>query len=259
MSTLPKNVLIVYAHQEPQSFNAALLAKAQATLGVLGHRCVVRDLYGMQFNPVASGADFVQRADAAAMRYDREQKFASAHAGYVADIQTEIDHLLWADVLILQFPLYWFSMPAIMKGWIDRVFVDGLVYGNGRWYDRGVMQGKRAMIAMTTGCFPTMCGPDGINGNLDVMLWPIQNGALRFVGFDVLPPFVAWSVAHKDDQARATDLERFDQRLRSLGETPPLAFNSRGDFGADWRLKPGVEPVATGQLIEASPSHAANT
>ena len=166
--------------------------------------------------------------------------------------------MLWADALILQFPLYWFSVPAIMKGWIDRVFVDGIVYGGGRWYDRGVMTGKRAMIAMTTGCYPSMCGPDGINGNLDVMLWPLQNGSLRFVGYDVLPPFVAWSVAHKDAAARRDDLARYEQRLASLTTTEPLQFNSRSDFGADWCLKPSVAPIAAGQQLAASPSHAAN-
>ena len=253
------NVLIVYAHQEPRSFNAALLEQAQVSLARLGHTCVVRDLYGIAFNPIASGADFIDRADPEILRYDREQKAAALHRGFAAEVQTEINHLLWADALILQFPLYWFSLPAIMKGWIDRVFVDGIVYGNGRWYDRGVMKGKRAMIAMTTGCYPSMCGPDGINGNLDMMLWPVQNGTLRFVGFDVLPPFVAWSVAHKDGAARLEDLKRYDQRIVDWANTEPLPFNSRDDFGADWRLKAGVAPVAVGQKIASSPSHFANT
>ena len=252
------NVLIVYAHPEQRSFNAALLKRARATLGELGHHCVVRDLYAMNFNPLTTGADFTRRADAQVMRYDLEQKAASKRAGYVAEIQTEIDHLLWSDVIIFQFPLYWFSMPAIMKGWIDRVFVDGIVYGDGRWYDRGALGGRRAMLAISTGCYPSMCGPDGINGNLDVILWPIQNGILRFVGCEVLPPFIAWSVAHKEHEARSGDLARYDRRLRTLHETGPLQFNSRAEFSADWRLKPGVEPIAVGQRAGASPSGAAN-
>jgi NAD(P)H dehydrogenase (quinone) len=251
-------VLIVYAHPEPRSFNAALLARGRGTLASLGHECVVRDLYALGFNPVATGADFTKRHDPDVLRYDHEQRAASKGGGYTAELQAEIDHLLWADALILQFPLYWFSVPAIMKGWIDRVFVDGIVYGGGRWYDRGALKGKRAMIAMTTGCYPAMCGPDGINGNLDVMLWPIQNGTLRFVGCDVLPPFVAWSVAHKDAVARKRDLERYDERLRALATTPPLPFHARADFGSDWRMKPGIAPVAVGQALPRSPSHEAN-
>lgn len=252
-------VLIVYAHPEPRSFNAALLAHARATLTNLGHDCVVRDLYALGFNPVANGADFKTRLDPDVLRYDHEQRAASKTGGYTDELRAEIDHLLWADVLILQFPLYWFSVPAIMKGWIDRVFVDGIVYGSGRWYDRGALKGKRAMLAMTTGCYPSMCAPDGINGNLDIMLWPIQNGTLRFVGCDVLPPYVAWSVAHKDHAARRRDLERYAERLTELATTEPLRFNARSDFGSDWRLKPGIAPVAAGQALPRSPSHAANT
>jgi NAD(P)H dehydrogenase (quinone) len=252
-------VLIVHAHPEPQSFNAALLAHARKTLTGLGHDCVVRDLYRMGFNPLTTGADFVTRSNPKLLHYDKEQKAASQNDGFEPELRTEIDHLLWADVLILQFPLYWFSVPAIMKGWIDRVFADGIAYGNGRWYDKGALRGKRAMISMTTGCYPTMCGPDGINGNLDVMLWPLQNGTLRFVGFDVLPPFVAWSVGHKDAESRSRDFDRLDDRLSTMGVELPLHFNARSDFGADWRLKPGVVPVAVGQQLNLSPSHDANT
>jgi NAD(P)H dehydrogenase (quinone) len=252
-------VLVVYAHPEPQSFNAALLAHAQKTLTRLGHDCVVRDLYRMGFNPLATAADFVARSNPDLLQYDKEQKAASKNSGYEPGLREEIDHLLWADALILQFPLYWFSVPAIMKGWIDRVFVDGLIYGDGRWYDKGVLKEKRAMISMTTGCYPTMCGHDGINGNLDVMLWPLQNGTLRFVGFNVLPPFVAWSVGNKDAESRARDFDRLDARLSNLAVEPPLRFNSRSDFGADWRLKPDVVPMAVGQQLGLSPSHDANT
>lgn len=253
------NVLIVHAHQEQRSFNAALLRHAVASLESQGHDCVVRDLYAIGFNPVASGEDFIARSDNGVLRYDREQKAAAKNVGFSDDIRRELDYLLAADVLILQFPLYWFSVPAIMKGWIDRVFVDGIIYGSGRWYDRGAMKGKRAMIAMTTGCYPSMCGADGINGNLDVMLWPLQNGTLRFVGYDVLPPFVAWSVAHKEQADRERDLERYVRRLEGLTTTQPLAFNGRSDFGSDWRLRSAVTPVAVGQQLAASPSHDANT
>jgi NAD(P)H dehydrogenase (quinone) len=253
------NVLIVYAHPEPQSFNAAVLARTCQTLTTLGHTCVVRDLYRMAFNPLTTGADFITRNNPGVLHYDKEQKVASKNGGYDPALRAEIEHLLWTDAVILQFPLYWFSVPAIMKGWIDRVFVDGIAYGDGRWYDKGALKGKRAMISMTTGCYPTMCGRDGINGNLDVMLWPLQNGTLRFVGFDVLAPFVAWSVAHKDAPARARDLERLDVRLSTLATDPPLRFNGRSDFDSDWRLKPGIAPLAAGQQVTVSPSHDANT
>src|SRR3982751_5796187 len=113
-------VLIVYAHPEPKSFNTGLLQHSVDVLKEQGHSVQVSDLYAMQFNPVASDADFTQRRFPEQMQYDREQKHASQHAAFAPDIQAELDKLLWCDFLILQFPLWWFSVPAIMKGWIDR-------------------------------------------------------------------------------------------------------------------------------------------
>ena len=103
------------------------------------------------------------------------------------DISGEIEKLFWCDTLILQFPLWWFSVPAIMKGWIDRVFVNGAVYGGGRRYDTGGLAGRRAMVVTSTAAYPDMCAADGLVGALDVILWPIQNGALAYAGCKVLP------------------------------------------------------------------------
>lgn len=76
-----------------------------------------------------------------------------------ADIAGEQEKLLWADTVIFQFPLWWFSLPAIMKGWIDRVYAYGFAYGVGEhsdthWGDRygeGTFAGKRAMLVVTAG------------------------------------------------------------------------------------------------------------
>jgi NAD(P)H dehydrogenase (quinone) len=57
-----------------------------------------------------------------------------------------MDKLFWCDALILQFSLWWLGMPAILKGWVDRVLAaGGRVYGGGLWRDRGVFVAKRAM------------------------------------------------------------------------------------------------------------------
>lgn len=60
-------------------------------------------------------------------------------------MRAELDKLLACDLLVLSFPVFWFSVPAILKGWIDRVLVSGSVYGGMRFYDRGGFKGKRAV------------------------------------------------------------------------------------------------------------------
>lgn len=241
-------VFIVYAHPEPQSFNAAMLRHAQAVLRSEGHETQVSDLYGMGFDPVASGTDFRERRFPDRLHYDREQKHSAARNSFSPDIAAEIEKLVWCDVLILHFPLWWFSVPAILKGWLDRVLVNGIAYGGGRRYDTGGLAGRRAMVVTSTAAYDTMCGPGGLVGELDVILWPIQNGTLAYCGFAVLPPVVSYSVSFVDDEARRGYMSAYGARLRSLATTEPLPFHSLGDFGPDWRLKPDVTPRAVGQM-----------
>lgn len=240
-------VLIVYAHPEPNSFNGALLRRSEQELLALGHEVKISDLYAMRFQPVASGEDFHKRRFPERLHYDREQKFSHEHRSLSPDIAAELEKLIWCDTLILQFPLWWFSVPAIMKGWIDRVFVNGAVYGKGRRYDTGGLKGRRAMVVTSTAAYEDMAAADGLVGALDVILWPIQNGTLAYAGFDVLPPFVSWSAVYVDAETRSRYLDDYAARLGALETTQPLFFHRLEDFGPDWRLKPGVVGRAVGQ------------
>ena len=98
-----------------------------------------------------------------------------------------MNKLFWCEALILQFPLSWFGLPAILKGWVDRVFALGRVYG-GRFYRTGVFAGKRALCSITIGGPPSMYGVDGVNGSLSTIAYPIQHGILSFTGFTVHAP-----------------------------------------------------------------------
>lgn len=240
------NVLIVYAHSQPTSFNGALLRTAVDSLTAEGHTVQVSDLYAMGFNPVASADDFKERRFEGHLQYDREQKAAVSSRSFSDDIQAEIDKVQWCDLLILQFPLWWYSVPAIMKGWFDRVFANGLMYGQFGRFDKGGMRGKRAMVSTTTGCFPGMVEEGGVMGHLDAILWHLQYGTLAYVGFEVLEPFVTWSVRYEDDQARALYLQGLAERLRRIDQVPLKPMHPVDDFGKDWKLKPGIAPRTFG-------------
>ncbi len=242
------NVFIVYCHHEPRSFGAALLERSVATLRDAGHAVRVSDLHAMGFNPVASAADFTSRRFPDALQYDREQKHAHEHSAFAPDIQAELDKLLWSDMLILQFPLWWFSVPAMLKGWIDRVFVNGVVYGKGRRMDTGGLRGRRAMLSITTGCYPEMVAADGLLGDLNVNLWHLHSGTLAYAGFAVLPPFMAWSIHYTDEAERRRYLDQYQAQLLALDATEPMAFHPLSDFGPDWRLREGLASRTVGQI-----------
>ena len=151
------NVLLVYAHPEPQSLNGSLKEFAVRRLVGAGHSVQVSDLYTMRWKAALDAHD--DTAWQPGSRYDAtlSSKRAFAHGTQSADITSEQEKLRWADALILQFPLWWFSMPAILKGWVDRVYACGFAYGVGEhsdthWGDRygeGTLAGKRAMLVVT--------------------------------------------------------------------------------------------------------------
>ncbi|RMH82688.1 flavodoxin family protein [Pseudomonas sp. AOB-7] len=229
-------VLIVHAHPEPQSFTAALRDLARETLEGQGHEVQVSDLYAMNWNPVASAADFTARANPDYLVYALEQREGVKGGQLAADIQAELDKLLWADLLILNFPLYWFSVPAMLKGWIDRVLVSGVCYGGKRFYDQGGLAGKKALVSLTLGGREHMFGAGAIHGPLEDMLRPLLRGTLAYVGMDVLKPFVAWHVPYISHEAREDFLRAYQQRLQGLEREQPLAFPRLEQF--DERLYP---------------------
>lgn len=226
-----------------------MLQTAERSFGAQGHEVRVSDLYAMDFDPVVRPSDFKDFDPAGRFDYFAEQKRAYAEGTLADDVAAEIEKIAWCDLMIWQFPVYWFSVPAILKGWIDRVFVPGFAYGAGKWYERGGLAGKRAMLSMTMSAYPEMVAPDGLNGWMAVNLWPIQNGVLAFCGFDVLAPFVANSVPHLDDDGRAALLARYEQRLRGLHDEAPLKFHRREEFDRQWKMKLEVEPRTVGHYF----------
>lgn len=235
------NVLIVYAHPEPKSFNGAMKDLAVEALTAAGHEVVVSDLYAMGWNPVTGAHDFTgERSDPTRISIAREQTHAMETGSIAPEIAAEQAKLARADLVIFQFPVWWFGMPAILKGWADRVFARGFAYITGRKYDTGMFRGKLAMIAATTGTSADTYAPDGIDGDILTVLWPIHNGLLRYSGFDVLPPFVAYMPGHVGDDGRTAYLEAYRKRLAEIDSTSRLVFHSKEDYGANERLKPGV-------------------
>lgn len=234
-------VMIVHAHPEPKSFSTALKTVAEQALLNAGHEVRVSDLYAMRFNPVASAEDFAQRSNPDYCVYALEQRHAVQTGTLSADIQSELDTLLWCDFLLLNFPIFWFSTPAILKGWIDRVLLSGVAYGGKRFYDRGGLRGKRALISVTLGGQEHMFGRQGIHGRLEEMLKHLLQGTLAYTGLEVLPPFVGWHVPYITDEARREFLEAWKRRLGSIDADTPLRFPSLAEY--DERLHPLAAPM----------------
>jgi NAD(P)H dehydrogenase (quinone) len=224
-------VLIVLAHHEPTSFSHAMTDAARVALQKVGHEVTVSDLYAMRFDPTSDRRNFLHAHNPDRLKQQAEEEHASAHQSYVADLQIEMDKLAACDVLIFQFPLWWLGLPAILKGWVDRVFAVGRAYGGGRYFDRGVFRGRRAMCALTVGgSTPDVYSEVGIYGSMESILLPIHRGIFDFAGFSVVEPFVVYGPARLSQEERLEYLARYRERIVNIQTAPTLPGRPLVDY-----------------------------
>lgn len=236
--------LIVLAHPEKNSLNAQLAGAARERFACGGNTVEVLDLYEAGFDPLECGDHYGCRANGAFFSALTEQRHASDTGTLPADVAGAIDQIDRADLVMFQFPLWWWSMPAILKGWIDRVFVWGGVYTSSmRYCDRGRFRGKRTFLSVTTGAPEPAFGPDGRAGNLDMILWPIHFG-LSYVGFEVLPPLRSFGVISDSAQGSPISdgtsgyLDALNRHIDALESLEAIRFNTSADWDREGRLRP---------------------
>jgi NAD(P)H dehydrogenase (quinone) len=224
-----RRALLVSAHPDPRSFHAAMRAAAIQELHAQSYETAVSDLYAMDFKATLDRRDFLTTHDATALNLSLEQRHAWTHQGLAPEIASELQRLQQADLLLLLFPLWWFGMPAILKGWIDRVFVSGAVYGRNAVFERGRLRGKRALVAVTTGAPQEAFGANSLNGDMKEILMPLLKGVLGFTGMSVLQPFVAHNVPYAGQTGRAQLLSQWRAHLQSLDHLTPLPMPRLAD------------------------------
>jgi len=216
------NALIVYAHPEPSSFTGALKDVSDRTLRAAGYSVEVSDLHGENFNPVAGRHDFMTVADPQRFHYQNEQGHAFANNGYAADLVREQQRFGKADLLVVHFPLWWGGMPAILKGWFDRVLAFGFAYADGKRYDTGYFRGRRGILCVATGGTTERFSPTGVYGPIEDVLYPVNRCMIEYLGLEALDPFIAYGAPRVDDAGRKEYLRSWEQRLKDIAVMPAL-------------------------------------
>lgn len=227
--------LIIHAHHEPASFNGALTERARTAIPAAGHELRVRDLYADGFDPVSDRRNFTTVANAGVLKQQAEEAHASEHDGFAPEIEQALADLEWCDALVFQFPLWWFGMPGILKGWVDRVLAMGRAYGGGQWYENGAFKGTRAMVSMTTGGPESMYTLGGLNPTLEEILRPVHHGVFWFTGMSTVAPFITWAPARMDDAARAARLDDYERALLAMTEAEVLPVIPSTQMGEGFR------------------------
>lgn len=211
-------VLTVYAHHDPQSFCHSAVERFVAGLGEAGHTSEVVDLYAIGFDPVLRDRDGPSWIDANVppailelmdprqrvldgCRWPGQRQLARrAIAGKSApeiagmirdhmpkDARAQQEKVAWADGLAFVAPVYFLNFPAILRGWIERVFTYGFAYGltekgwhgdvNGRI---PLLHHKRALL-MTSTLFDKAAYDAGIRDAMDKV---IDEWTFRYPGIE---------------------------------------------------------------------------
>lgn len=188
--------LVVFTHPNPKSFNAAILQVVQEELATKSAEVKVKDLYAINFNPTLAAQDFV-----------------NLQSGKPSpDVATEQEDVAWADTLIFIYPIWWHERPAMLKGWIDRVFSYGFAYQYGEQGFEGLLKGKRALVFTTSGADEKTALETGQAEAIKSMLY----GTLSACGIEVLNHINFYAVPTVSDEDRKAMLEKVRNMIKGI-------------------------------------------
>ncbi|MEV6962128.1 NAD(P)H-dependent oxidoreductase [Streptomyces sp. NPDC051207] len=253
-----KKILVVSAHPERRSLNAALADFAVEHLRSAGHEVRVSDLYAMKWKATVDADDFPDHTPDGRLDVLAGQERATLTGRLTADVAAEQEKVRWSDAVILQFPMWWFSVPAILKGWIDRVFTNGFAYGPSvpPPYTEGALGGRRALLSTTVGARQSAFSDRGVHGDLTDVLHPLQHGLFWFTGMAPLVPFAVYGTVGLPQREFAAATRAYGHRLDGLFTDDPIPYRTLdgGDYDHDMRLLPGTEtPGTTGLDLHVRP------
>ncbi len=189
------NVLIVYAHPNPMSFNQSILNVVNSAFNQKGATVRLKDLYAERFDPVL---------DEAQLSLQQEGKLPD-------DIKREQEQVTWADTIVVIYPLWWFDRPAILKGWFDRVFTNGFAFTYDENGAQGLLKGKRAIVVVTAGGTKEDFGK-----NADLLTQSTTEGTLAFCGITDIVDCVFYSVTIVEDDARKKMLVEIEELVEKF-------------------------------------------
>lgn len=187
--------LVIYAHPNPASLNHFFKQTIVESLKNSGQEIIVRDLNEINFNPVLSLND---------MRGQRMGQVSE-------EVKTEQDFISWADQIIFVYPIWWTGMPAIMKGYIDRVFSYGFAYRYDQGVQKGLLTGKKTVIVNSHGKSNAEYQAMGMD---KALVLTSDTGIFTYCGLEIKKHFYF----DKADRASAENISEWENQIKMLFE-----------------------------------------
>ncbi|MDP4143414.1 MAG: NAD(P)H-dependent oxidoreductase [Bacillota bacterium] len=189
------NHLVVFAHPNPKSFCKGILDTVVKASEEKGASVRVRDLYDIGFDPVLRASDFE----------------AFSNGAVPEDIAAEQEDVKWADAITFIYPVWWSSFPAMLKGYVDKVFSFGFAYGNVDGTIVGLLKGKKAFLFSTTGSPNEVYASNGMHNSMKQIS---DQGIFNFCGIDQVTHTFFGSVPYVDDATRKGYLAEVEKTVK---------------------------------------------
>lgn len=218
-------VLIVFAHPDKQSLNHSLLEVTTNYLKEKNHEVKVTDLYAQNFKAGVDGDDFLNHEQGKRLFLMRDGGSAFNAGKLSPDIMEEQAKLSWADLVIFQFPMWWYSMPALMKGWIDRVLTQNFSYTGEQMFETAPLAGKKTFIISTVGV-PKESYSKGKLGSISEVFFPIQHGTFELIGLKVLEPIIGYEADSRYSNCFEITSKAIKERIDNIDTIEPMETQS---------------------------------
>lgn len=192
------NTLIIFAHPNPDSFNGAILKTIEKKLEEKQYQYISKNLYQLNFNPILSINDFAKMAKSTV----------------TDDVAIEHADIEWAKNIIFIYPIWWAGQPAMLKGWIDRVFSRGFAYAPQEdGTVKGLLADKTVMVFTTSGSSEEDMNKSGIYAAMEKIM---LEGILGFCGINNILYKNLYEVTTTTDEDRSKMLGEIDYLINAL-------------------------------------------
>jgi len=200
--------LVVYCHPRPKSFNAAVRDQVLAHLSQHGTETRLIDLYAQGFDPVLTANGLEEYED---------------EGCNTIGLESEITDLQWCDTLIFVYPTWWYGLPAMLKGWLDRVLVPGVAFKMPDAENKDIRAGlthiKQLGVFTTCGASWWLTQLVGAPGRRTIL-----RGLKVICGRPCKTLFVAhYSMDSSTPESRAAHLEKVTAKLEKFLGPAPIA------------------------------------
>ncbi len=220
-----RKVFIVFAHPERKSLNGHLLDELVDQLKSQGDEVKVSDLYAMKWKSEVDVSDFPDYPADKKFNPQIASKDYTANGTLTKDVVEEQQKLLWADTILFVFPIWWFNLPAILKGWIDRVFSNGFAYNywehpelsDPEVLKKKTVSGRNASLVVTLGGSPENAYKPGDPNEVVSKLLSGTLTTFGYSGLNVVKPLYLYGANTQSEEK----VKEFEEQVRAFAKELP--------------------------------------